>query len=226
MADKNRWSNVNLDQHIYSVFDNYLITLTPNQRIRHYCSFIPTLSQASAGGQLAIVGEWTPATTDCSQKIPGVTYSRYDKQKGIGWGSRYDGTFPGGPARIGSCAARTGSGEKVTLMFGGVSLTVADPQAPRSLTATKYNYARCLKFRQVCTRKARVGSCGPGRWSRRQTGAIRLDSNMDGFHGTQARRSTAICVHEGAVDRHVGLLSARAGSATGGRFSYRLSCHM
>ena len=44
-----------------------------------------------------VVGEWTPAATDCAKYL-----------NGRGIGSRYDGTFPGS-IRVGSCDGKTGS---------------------------------------------------------------------------------------------------------------------
>jgi glucan 1,3-beta-glucosidase len=43
-----------------------------------------------------VVGEWTPAATDCAKYL-----------NGRGVGSRYDGTYPGS-SRIGSCTGKTG----------------------------------------------------------------------------------------------------------------------
>ena len=43
-----------------------------------------------------IVGEWTPAATDCAKYL-----------NGRGIGARYDGTFPGS-SRVGSCSGLTG----------------------------------------------------------------------------------------------------------------------
>ncbi|KAK4052985.1 hypothetical protein OIO90_004109 [Microbotryomycetes sp. JL221] len=110
MTDKQR---VYTDQHIYSVFDNYLITLNTDQRAKYYCGFGDMMRQNGAGGHRPMIGEWTSATTDCSQKIPGVSYSANDGQKGIGWGSRYDGTYPGS-YKIGTCSSKTGDSSKFT----------------------------------------------------------------------------------------------------------------
>jgi glucan 1,3-beta-glucosidase len=45
-----------------------------------------------------IVGEWTPAMTDCAKYLNGRNV-----------GSRYDGTYPGS-SPVGSCSSQTGSG--------------------------------------------------------------------------------------------------------------------
>lgn len=73
-------------------FDLWQITLSDADRIKQYCSHAAELSAVSAGKNKPIVGEWTPAPTDCGNKIPGVTYTQNDKVQQIGWGSRYDGT--------------------------------------------------------------------------------------------------------------------------------------
>jgi glucan 1,3-beta-glucosidase len=46
----------------------------------------------------AIVGEWTPAPTDCAKYL-----------NGRGRGARYDGTLDGS-TRVGDCSTKTGSG--------------------------------------------------------------------------------------------------------------------
>ena len=46
-----------------------------------------------------IVGEWTPAMTDCAKYL-----------NGRGVGARYDGTYAGSSRRVGSCKGKTGSG--------------------------------------------------------------------------------------------------------------------
>jgi len=56
---------------------------------------------------MTITGEWTPADTDCSQKMDWVTYKATDTYQQIGWGSRYDGTLPGS-TYVGSCEGKSG----------------------------------------------------------------------------------------------------------------------
>ena len=46
-----------------------------------------------------IVGEWTPAMTDCAKYL-----------NGRGVGARYDGSIRKGAPRYGSCAGKTGQG--------------------------------------------------------------------------------------------------------------------
>ena len=52
-----------------------------------------------------IVGEWTPAMTDCAKYL-----------NGRGVGARYDGTRSGSP-RVGSCTGLTGSGSSFSSSY-------------------------------------------------------------------------------------------------------------
>jgi aryl-phospho-beta-D-glucosidase BglC (GH1 family) len=83
-----------MDTHQYQIFSDQQVAMTQQQHIDAACS----LSQGFATFDLwVIVGEWTPASTDCA---------RYLNGRGIG--ARFDGTFPGSP-RVGSCAGLSGS---------------------------------------------------------------------------------------------------------------------
>ncbi|KAF5366258.1 hypothetical protein D9758_005687 [Tetrapyrgos nigripes] len=84
-----QWQGVAIDTHIYQIFSDAEIARTNQQHIDSACSQGTTLSAAS---HWAIVGEWTPAMTDCAS------------WKGV---SRYDGTYPGSPV-IGSCKGKSG----------------------------------------------------------------------------------------------------------------------
>ncbi|KAG6865772.1 hypothetical protein C0991_011969 [Blastosporella zonata] len=67
---------------------------TNAQHIQSACSWGSSLSSFSLW---VVVGEWTPAATDCAKYL-----------NGRGKGSRYDGSFPGS-TRVGSCTGLTGS---------------------------------------------------------------------------------------------------------------------
>ncbi|ORY75356.1 glycoside hydrolase superfamily [Leucosporidium creatinivorum] len=110
MAKATSYSNVMSDTHIYTMFDDVQIKYTDAQRIQKYCSYSSDVSALSAGGKRPIVGEWTAASTDCSGKIPGITYKSTDTVKGLGGGARYDGTAIGATYKVGSCTGKTGSG--------------------------------------------------------------------------------------------------------------------
>jgi aryl-phospho-beta-D-glucosidase BglC (GH1 family) len=62
-----------------------------------YAPLHPFLTLAAHLLSKLIVGEWTPAATDCAKYI-----------NGRGTGARYDGSLPGYP-RIGSCNGLSGS---------------------------------------------------------------------------------------------------------------------
>ncbi len=83
--------DVILDTHIYQIFDNGQVAMTPQQHIAQACSWGPKLSQTD---KWVVVGEWTGAQTDCAKWL-----------NGLGRGARYDGTYNGSP-HIGDCVAK------------------------------------------------------------------------------------------------------------------------
>ena len=89
------WPGVAMDTHIYQMFANDDVARTDDEHISVACS---QGSALSAFHLLVIVGEWTPAATDCAKYL-----------NGLGRGARYDGTY-GGASRTGDCSTMTGSG--------------------------------------------------------------------------------------------------------------------
>ena len=75
------------------------INYTFEQHIQAACNMSATLSQFN---QSVIVGEWTPAYTDCAKYL-----------NGRGVAARYDGSYPNSTA-VGSCDGLTGSGDTFT----------------------------------------------------------------------------------------------------------------
>ena len=71
--------------------------MSDSQHISTACSTAGDLESFSANQLFTIVGEWTPAMTDCAKYL-----------NGRGVGSRYDGSYPGA-TRVGSCQGLTGS---------------------------------------------------------------------------------------------------------------------
>ena len=69
--------------------------MTDQQHIDAACQTQSTLANFDLW---LLVGEWTPAMTDCAKYL-----------NGRGVGSRYDGSYPGSTA-VGSCTGLTGSG--------------------------------------------------------------------------------------------------------------------
>ncbi|KAG6910487.1 hypothetical protein DXG01_009906 [Tephrocybe rancida] len=106
------WEGVMMDTHIYQMFsdgvsccigvnkpaanisDYYQENHRSNQE--HISSACSQGSSLSSFSLWVIVGEWTPAATDCAKYL-----------NGRGIGSRYDGSFPGS-SRVGSCTGLTG----------------------------------------------------------------------------------------------------------------------
>lgn len=103
-----------MDTHIYQMFSQdvryvrascikklYLYQTLIQEVSRSYqdhisaaCDFASSLSSFDLW---IIVGEWTPAPTDCAKYL-----------NGRGVGARYDGSYPGS-TRVGSCTGLTGS---------------------------------------------------------------------------------------------------------------------
>ena len=71
--------------------------MSDSEHISTACSAAGGLENFNANQLLTIVGEWTPAMTDCAKYL-----------NGRGIGSRYDGTYQGS-TRVGSCQGLTGS---------------------------------------------------------------------------------------------------------------------
>lgn len=89
------WPGVAMDIHIYQMFTNDQVAYSYDQHISAACSQASSLSSFHLW---TIVGEWTPAPTDCAKYL-----------NGRGRGARYDGSY-GGAQKAGVCPAMTGSG--------------------------------------------------------------------------------------------------------------------
>ncbi|KAJ3757523.1 exo-beta-1,3-glucanase [Lentinula raphanica] len=93
---------VAMDTHIYQMFTDAGNAMSDDDHIQSACAQKSSL----AGFDLwLIVGEWTPAMTDCAKYL-----------NGRGIGSRYDGTYPGSTA-VGSCTGLTGSASTFSSSF-------------------------------------------------------------------------------------------------------------
>ncbi|RPD82289.1 exo-beta-1,3-glucanase [Lentinus tigrinus ALCF2SS1-7] len=88
------WQGVAMDTHIYQMFSQDEVSRTNQQHIDAACAYGASLSSFDLW---TIVGEWTPAATDCATYL-----------NGRGVGARYDGSYPGS-TRVGSCTGITGS---------------------------------------------------------------------------------------------------------------------
>lgn len=112
-----QYQYVALDTHIYSMFDAGQIAFTDAQRTAFWCQKIPDLTSSNSH-LWTIVGEWTPATTDCAGKLAGINYGSGSSYNygAIGGGSRYDGSLPGSKY-IGDCSTRSGSGANLPAAY-------------------------------------------------------------------------------------------------------------
>lgn len=89
------FQNVYIDTHIYHVFDNYLLSLTPHQHNLQACqSDKPNI--ANTPSLWTVVGEWSAAFTDCTRYLNGFRIPSL---------SRWQGELNGAPY-FGSCAGR------------------------------------------------------------------------------------------------------------------------
>ncbi|KAJ3710927.1 exo-beta-1,3-glucanase [Lentinula guzmanii] len=96
-----QWQGVAMDTHIYQMFSQDLVSQTDAQHIQTACDYQNSL----AFDLWLIVGEWTPAQTDCATYL-----------NGRGIGARYDGSFPGSTF-VGSCTGLTGSASTFSSTF-------------------------------------------------------------------------------------------------------------
>jgi len=87
------FQGVAMDTHQYQMFSNAGVAQSQQQHIQTACNLG---SELSSFDLWIVVGEWTPAMTDCAKYL-----------NGRGVGSRYDGSYPGS-TRVGSCAGLTG----------------------------------------------------------------------------------------------------------------------
>ncbi|KAI0297553.1 exo-1-3-beta-glucanase [Multifurca ochricompacta] len=91
------FQGVAMDTHIYQMFSDSAVAQSNSQHISSTCNQGSTLQTFNNDQLWTIVGEWTPAMTDCAKYL-----------NGRGVGARYDGTRSGS-TRVGSCTGLTGS---------------------------------------------------------------------------------------------------------------------
>jgi glucan 1,3-beta-glucosidase len=113
---------VAMDTHIYQMFSNDVcqpsipwhnllipfsllphhpqgVSLNETGHVQSACNNTARLSDFNQNQLWTIVGEWTPAMTDCAKYL-----------NGRGVGARYDGSISRGAHRYGSCDDKTGQG--------------------------------------------------------------------------------------------------------------------
>jgi len=96
------YQGVAYDTHIYQMFNDAQIGLSQQGHIDAACGARGTLE---GWVNWVVVGEWTPAVTDCAKYL-----------NGRGVGARYDGT-KSGSTKIGSCTGLTGHGTSFSSSF-------------------------------------------------------------------------------------------------------------
>jgi glucan 1,3-beta-glucosidase len=94
-----QYDGVAMDTHIYQMFSDDTVSLDNTGHIQSACSNAGSLSSFNGNQLWTIVGEWTPAMTDCAMYL-----------NGRGVGARYDGSISQGAPVYGSCNGMTGSG--------------------------------------------------------------------------------------------------------------------
>lgn len=88
------YDGVAMDTHIYQMFSDEQVAYNYSEHIKEACSHGSSLADFDLW---IIVGEWTPASTDCAKWL-----------NGRGTGARYDGSMSGTTA-VGSCTGKTGN---------------------------------------------------------------------------------------------------------------------
>ncbi|CDU22267.1 related to EXG1-Exo-1,3-beta-glucanase precursor [Sporisorium scitamineum] len=98
-----QYQGVAIDTHVYTIFDEASINLSATDRINYYCSLKPKWAAANKYHP-QLIGEWTPAFTDCAQGLNGRNV-----------GSRCDGSFKGGSTGTSrDCYGRSGDASSFT----------------------------------------------------------------------------------------------------------------
>lgn len=96
------WQGVAMDTHIYQMFSQDEVSRSYQDHISAACAYGSSLSSFDLW---VIVGEWTPAQTDCAKYL-----------NGRGVGARYDGSYPGS-SYVGSCNGLTGSASSFSASY-------------------------------------------------------------------------------------------------------------
>ncbi|SJX64821.1 related to EXG1-Exo-1,3-beta-glucanase precursor [Sporisorium reilianum f. sp. reilianum] len=113
-ADSDYWTNkarppnyegVAIDSHVYTIFSAEGVALSATDRINYYCSLKPKWAIANQYHP-QIIGEWTPAFTDCATGL-----------NGRNTGSRFDGTFSSTTGYWADCYSRGGDGSTFTANY-------------------------------------------------------------------------------------------------------------
>ncbi|KAI0253216.1 exo-1-3-beta-glucanase [Lactifluus subvellereus] len=105
---REQYVNVAMDTHIYQMFSDEGVSRSDEAHIQAACSNAGPLSDFNDYQLMTIVGEWTPAMTDCAKYL-----------NGRGIGARYDGSISQGAPRYGNCTDVTGYGSSFSQDYKG-----------------------------------------------------------------------------------------------------------
>ena len=148
---KPAYQGVAIDTHIYQVFSDAENARSQQQHIDNACQNGPKLADFNNNQLWTIVGEWTPAMTDCAKYL-----------NGRGVGARYDGSFTGSTA-VGSCSDRTGSISDLASSYKTFLRKMFEAQVSSCRCNSSYRPKLMDAFRPVHSSRAVDGLCGPGR---------------------------------------------------------------
>ena len=157
------------------------VSLDNAGHIQSACSNAGPLSTYNQNQLWTIVGEWTPAMTDCAKYL-----------NGRGVGARFDGSISPGAPVYGSCNGMTGSGATFSQNYRNFlrmswEAQVSEREGVYFVTTLTFG----LKRSRPTNRRA-AGYSGRGRRSKRTTGRILPACGMGGSRRTLTTASTPI----------------------------------
>jgi hypothetical protein len=211
-----QYDGVAMDTHIYQMFTDDVrsssVSCTPQQHLTSFtllqtvsldnaghiqsaCSNAGSLSSFNHNQLWTIVGEWTPAMTDCAKYL-----------NGRGVGARYDGSISQGAPVYGSCNGMTGSGASFSQDYRNFLRMSWEAQVSDRSHAHILLLIISLTFRgrsRLTSRRA-AGYSGRGRQSRRTNGRIPRASSMGGSRRTPLIASTPISAIDVSLTSDIG----------------------
>ena len=150
------------------------VSLDEKGHIQSACNKSEPLSDFNRDQLPTIVGEWTPAMTDCAKYL-----------NGRGVGARYDGSFSEGATSYGSCNEKTGQGSSFSQDYKTFLRKMWEAQV-RPYIALVIIMMTDIPFKRLSRLKRQAaGYSGRGKRSREMTGHILLVSTTVGSLKTQ-----------------------------------------
>ena len=169
------------------------VSLDNAGHIQNACNNAGPLSSFNHQQLWTIVGEWTPAMTDCAKYL-----------NGRGVGARYDGSISPGAPVYGSCNGLTGSGATFSQDYRNFLRMTWEAQVSGWRTACIL-LIMMLIFggRSQPLSKQVAGYSGRGRRSRRMIGRTPPASSTDGSRRTLRTASTPISAIDASLRSHI-----------------------